>query len=155
VLVESKRLVQLILFENEEFIFSSVHHSFRFCLLVVGAEGACDRSAFAFFLRQPDVKLGAIHHLAACDEEPSHRHSRRQSSSSSLANSGWRMSKSIAFISRGAAQPHFQVHERRVARFEVAERIGGGGDLVGLRSKPPFIGGTSEGKRSVHFLLST
>jgi hypothetical protein len=46
------------------------------------------------------VKLGAIHHLAACDEEPSHRHSRRQSSSSSLANSGWRMSKSIAFICR-------------------------------------------------------
>ena len=59
------------------------------------------------------------------------------------------------FYLPGAAEPHFQVHERRVARFEVAERIGGGGDLVGLRSKPPFIGGTSEGKRSVHFLLST
>jgi hypothetical protein len=60
-----------------------------------------------------------------------------------------------SLLSAGAAEPHFQVHERRVARFEVAERIGGGGDLVGLRSKPPFIGGTSEGKRSVHFLLST
>ena len=59
------------------------------------------------------------------------------------------------FYLPGAAEPHFQVHERRVARFKVAERIGGGGDLVGLRSKPPFIGGTSEGKRSVHFLLST
>ena len=59
------------------------------------------------------------------------------------------------FYLPGAAEPHFQVHERRVARFEVAERIGGGSDLVGLRSKPPFIGGTSEGKRSVHFLLST
>ena len=59
------------------------------------------------------------------------------------------------FYLPGAAEPHFQVHERRVARFKVAERIGGGGDLVGLRSKPPFLGGTSEGKRSVHFLLST
>jgi hypothetical protein len=42
------------------------------------------------------------------------------------------------FYLPGAAEPHFQVHERRVARFEVAERIGGGGDLVGLRSKPPL-----------------
>src|SRR3954467_6495186 len=49
----------------------------------------------------------------------------------------------------GAAEPHFQVHERGVVRFHLAERISGGGDLVGLRSKPPFIGGTSECKRFV------
>jgi hypothetical protein len=45
--------VRLTSFENEEFIFPSVHHSFRFCLLVLGGDGACDEPAFAFFLRQP------------------------------------------------------------------------------------------------------
>ena len=47
------------------------------------------------------------------------------------------------FYLSGAAEPHFQVHERRVARFKVAQRIGGGGDLVGLRSKPPGPGTAS------------
>ena len=36
-----------------------------------------------------------------------------------------------------------------MVRFEVAKGIGGGGDLIGLRSQPAFIGGTSEHKRTV------
>jgi hypothetical protein len=55
-LIGSGRLIRLISFENEEFIFPSVHHAFRFCLLVVGSDGACDKPSFAFFLRQPDQR---------------------------------------------------------------------------------------------------
>ncbi|WP_223276393.1 hypothetical protein [Sphingomonas daechungensis] len=49
-LVDCQRLVSLHSFENEEFIFPSVHHSTRFALLTLGSntEGA----EFAFFLRQ-------------------------------------------------------------------------------------------------------
>jgi hypothetical protein len=55
-LIENRRLVRLTSFENEEFIFPGVHHSFRFCLLVVGDKGICDEPLFAFFLRQPDQR---------------------------------------------------------------------------------------------------
>jgi hypothetical protein len=58
-LVESKRLARIISFENEEFIFPSVHHSYRFCLLTIGTEGMCDRPVFAFFLRNPDQRNDA------------------------------------------------------------------------------------------------
>jgi hypothetical protein len=44
-----RRLSCLTSFENEEFIFPDVHHSFKFCLLTVGYS---DRNArFTFFLR--------------------------------------------------------------------------------------------------------
>ena len=55
-LIDDRRLVGLTSFENEEFIFPGVHHSFRFCLLVVGDKGTCDKPFFAFFLRQPDQR---------------------------------------------------------------------------------------------------
>lgn len=48
-LVSNQRLARLISFENEEFIFPSVHHSFRFSLLTVG--GSTKAAEFAFFLR--------------------------------------------------------------------------------------------------------
>lgn len=44
------KLTSLLAFENEEFIFSSVHHSFRFCLLTLGRSEKAD---FVFFARQP------------------------------------------------------------------------------------------------------
>ncbi len=50
-LIDGRRLVRLISFENEEFIFPSVHHSFRFCLLVLSALNHSERPEFAFFLR--------------------------------------------------------------------------------------------------------
>ena len=38
---------------------------------------------------------------------------------------------------------------RRASPLYAGPGIGGGGDLIGLRSQPPFIGGTSERKRTV------
>jgi hypothetical protein len=46
-LVASKRLVQLIDFENREAIFPSVHRSYKFCVLGIGP---AERASFAFFL---------------------------------------------------------------------------------------------------------
>ncbi|MBN3815247.1 N-6 DNA methylase [Paraburkholderia sp. Se-20369] len=43
------RLVSLLAFENEEFVFPDVHHSFRFCLLTLGLKKAAD---YVFFARQ-------------------------------------------------------------------------------------------------------
>lgn len=50
------RLVSLFDFENEEFIFRSVHHSARFCLLTLrGSASAATPSDYVFFARQPDA----------------------------------------------------------------------------------------------------
>ena len=49
-LVKSKRLAALWSFENESLVFSSVHHSFKFCLLTI-SNMRVDRARFAFFLR--------------------------------------------------------------------------------------------------------
>jgi hypothetical protein len=48
-LVQSGRLRQLTSFENEEFIFPTVHHSYRFCLLVIARHEP--NPQFAFYLR--------------------------------------------------------------------------------------------------------
>ncbi|WP_241160628.1 Eco57I restriction-modification methylase domain-containing protein [Pseudomonas chlororaphis] len=49
-LIQNALLVRLQAFENEEFIFPSVHHAFRFCLLTLGN---CEQAEFVFFARQP------------------------------------------------------------------------------------------------------
>ncbi|WP_240344820.1 hypothetical protein [Novosphingobium sp. THN1] len=49
-LVSNARLVSLFSFENEEFIFAGVHHSFRFCLMTLGI--ANGDSEFSFFARK-------------------------------------------------------------------------------------------------------
>jgi hypothetical protein len=38
-----------------------------------------------------------------------------------------------------AAEPHVKVYEGRVVWFKLAKRIGGCGDLIGLRSEQPLI----------------
>ncbi len=48
-LIDGKRLQRMASFENEERIFPTVHHSFRFCLLTLSATSAAPE--FAFFLR--------------------------------------------------------------------------------------------------------
>jgi len=45
-------LVRLSSFENEEFIFPSVHHAFRFCLVVLGGEDPGRVAQFVFFARK-------------------------------------------------------------------------------------------------------
>jgi hypothetical protein len=53
-LIESGCLARLISFENEEFIFPAVHHSYRFCLLTMSSDR--ERApGFAFFLRKPEA----------------------------------------------------------------------------------------------------
>ena len=52
-LVERKSVARLISFENEEFVFPSVHHAYKFCLLTI-ANTECPRPEFSFFLRQAD-----------------------------------------------------------------------------------------------------
>lgn len=48
-IASKQRLVQMISFENEEFIFPAVHHSFRFSLLTLGAT---EKTEFLFFARR-------------------------------------------------------------------------------------------------------
>lgn len=49
-ITQSGRLVSLLAYENEEFIFRDVHHAFRFCMVTLGRAEA---ARFAFFARQP------------------------------------------------------------------------------------------------------
>ncbi|MGB8295129.1 MAG: restriction endonuclease, partial [Polyangia bacterium] len=52
-IVESKALVSLLSFENEEFIFPGVHHATKFCLLALAPAGVGpDIPSFVFFARQ-------------------------------------------------------------------------------------------------------
>ncbi len=51
-LVDRGRLFRLFSFENEAFIFPSVHHSFRFCILALGTDSTVP-AEFSFFLRAP------------------------------------------------------------------------------------------------------
>lgn len=48
-IAQSGRLVSLLAYENEEFIFRDVHHAFRFCMVTLGQ---ADAARFAFFARQ-------------------------------------------------------------------------------------------------------
>jgi hypothetical protein len=53
-LVDTQTLVSVLSFENEEFLFRSVHHATKFCLLTVsGLESPVTQSDFVFFARQP------------------------------------------------------------------------------------------------------
>jgi len=53
-LIGTKRLASLISFENEEFIFPAVHHSFRFSLMSITSVEQRD-TRFAFYLRHPSA----------------------------------------------------------------------------------------------------
>lgn len=51
-IASNNRLASMISFENEEFIFRAVHHSFRFCLLTLtGTRNMCSQPDFVFFAR--------------------------------------------------------------------------------------------------------
>lgn len=52
-LVRHEQLVDLIGFENEDFIFPAVHHAFKFCkLTITGVEQPARASRIAFFIRR-------------------------------------------------------------------------------------------------------
>jgi hypothetical protein len=44
----------LLCLENEEFVFPSVHHAFRFALLTLGGKPSPEPAALVFFARQPE-----------------------------------------------------------------------------------------------------
>lgn len=50
-LVREERLVRVIGFENESFIFPAVHHTFKFCALTTCGAGLSKAAEFAFFCR--------------------------------------------------------------------------------------------------------
>lgn len=47
-------LRSLLCLENEEFVFPSVHHAFRFALLTLGGRPSPEPASLAFFARQPE-----------------------------------------------------------------------------------------------------
>ena len=47
-------LRSLLCLENEEFVFPSVHHAFRFALLTLGGKPSEESAALVFFARQPE-----------------------------------------------------------------------------------------------------
>ncbi len=47
-------LRSLLCLENEEFVFPSVHHAFRFALLTLGGNASGEPATLAFFARQPE-----------------------------------------------------------------------------------------------------
>jgi len=51
--VGSSRLVRLSSYENEELVFKSVHHAFRFCLLTIAGSAQDGMADLTFFARQP------------------------------------------------------------------------------------------------------
>ena len=52
-LVERHQLISLFHFENEEFVFPTVHHAFRFCLVTLGRGMSHDhRTEMVFYARQ-------------------------------------------------------------------------------------------------------
>ena len=48
------QLRSLLCLENEEFVFPSVHHAFRFALLTLGGKPADEAASLVFFARQPE-----------------------------------------------------------------------------------------------------
>lgn len=64
------RLVSLLAFENEEFIFPAVHHSTRFCLLTIRGKDHGDSPAIlTFFARQPMHIKDERRHFSLTPEE--------------------------------------------------------------------------------------
>lgn len=52
-LIHAGRLIELVGFENEEFLFPAVHHSVKFCKVVIGGVALkSERSRIAFYIRK-------------------------------------------------------------------------------------------------------
>lgn len=67
-LVDKKRLATLFSFENEEMIFPSVHHAFKFSLLTIGRPRD-EQARFAFFLRGSDALANPERNFTLTQEE--------------------------------------------------------------------------------------
>jgi hypothetical protein len=69
-LIQSKSLVSLHSFENEEFLFSGVHHSTKFCLITLtGPDRPHPSTDFAFFCRRSEHLEESDRHFSLTAEE--------------------------------------------------------------------------------------
>jgi hypothetical protein len=69
-LIQTRALVSLHSFENEEFLFPAVHHSTKFCLLTLtGPQHAQESSDFVFFLRRTEqLQEGDRHFILSAED---------------------------------------------------------------------------------------
>ncbi|MCC7535012.1 MAG: N-6 DNA methylase [Deltaproteobacteria bacterium] len=63
-LVEAAELASLLSFENEEFIFPTVHHAFKFALLTIDRSGRVEMSDLMFFARHVAALADRARHFA-------------------------------------------------------------------------------------------
>lgn len=62
-------LRSMLCLENEEFVFPSVHHAFRFALLTLGGEPSTEPASLVFFARQPEQIHDARRRFALTPQE--------------------------------------------------------------------------------------
>lgn len=62
-------LRSLLCLENEEFVFPSVHHAFRFALLTLGGKSSTEPASLVFFARQPEQIHDARRRFALTPQE--------------------------------------------------------------------------------------
>ncbi len=67
--VQGRKLVSLHAFENEAFIFPSVHHAFKFCLLTLAGSPIEAPADLVFFARQVDDLREPDRHFSLTPEE--------------------------------------------------------------------------------------
>jgi hypothetical protein len=69
-IVKSRNLERIIGFENESFIFPGVHHSFKFCIMVMaGVQNNLSNVHFSFFCRNIDDLRDDERHFTLSPEE--------------------------------------------------------------------------------------
>ncbi|HYD51660.1 MAG TPA: N-6 DNA methylase [Gemmatimonadaceae bacterium] len=68
-LVSGKALASFFSFENEEFVFPSVHHAFKFALISVDASRSSTRADLLFFARQVGALADRERHFSLSQEE--------------------------------------------------------------------------------------
>lgn len=68
-LVDGRELARLYSFENEEFVFPEVHHSFRFGLLCLDRSGTAKHADLVFFARQASNLTDTSRHFSLGPED--------------------------------------------------------------------------------------
>lgn len=68
-LVDGREIVSFFSFENEQFVFPSVHHAFKFALLTVARDGSTARADLVFFARQLPALSDPDRHFSLTPED--------------------------------------------------------------------------------------
>ena len=116
-LIQSRSLVSLLSFENEEFLFPGVHHSTKFCLLTLsGTERPQSESDFVYFARQTAALARARQALFSYRrrhpiDEPQYRNV------SDLSIQARRRNQQIDLPPRAHPHPRRRARPKRVGHF--------------------------------------